>query len=391
MKNLLIVIAFFILSTSPKSSFSQSVLDNLKLTEQVQIYFESGQFNLTDYANRQLQKVAEKCKNNALLRLRITAHTDGQGAPQSNYILADKRANAVKYFLISKNIKPDVIVASTFGQDKPLADNSTETGRKQNRRAIVEIYEPAEENVRIIEKQVIVEKPIIQTQTVEKIVEIQAKPTEKAEITEESKPFLQGFVRNSETKATAQATVFVKRANGKVDSMTTESNGSFKFLCTFDELVTIDVFAKGYFYTSIDAVVARNNAQKIEVQPMQIGSIAAINNLYFVGDEATLLKTSDPELAKILRFMQLNKGIKIEIAGHVNAPGIDPEKLPKDEFDLSVSRADAIRLFLIQNGFSSEKITAKGYGNSQMRYPEPTNEHQEELNRRVEIKILDIN
>jgi peptidoglycan-associated lipoprotein len=60
------------------------------------------------------------------------------------------------------------------------------------------------------------------------------------------------------------------------------------------------------------------------------------------------------------------------------------------EFDLSTDRAEAIREFLINEGFSGEKITAKGYGNAQMRYPEPTSERQEELNRRVEIKVLSL-
>jgi OmpA-OmpF porin, OOP family len=113
--------------------------------------------------------------------------------------------------------------------------------------------------------------------------------------------------------------------------------------------------------------------------------------LYFVGNEATLLKSSDTEMAKILRFMRLNEDITIEIAGHVNAPGVEPKKLPKEEFNISTRRATAIRNFLIHNGFSKEKITGKGYGNSQMKYPEPTTERQEELNRRVEIKVLGVN
>jgi outer membrane protein OmpA-like peptidoglycan-associated protein len=136
--------------------------------------------------------------------------------------------------------------------------------------------------------------------------------------------------------------------------------------------------------------VKSNLVQKIDLQPVQVGSIATISNLYFVGDEATLLKSSDFELAKILRFMQLNKDIKIEIAGHVNAPGVEPNKLPKDEFDLSTNRANTIRNFLIDHQFSENKITAKGYGNALMRYPEPISERQEELNRRVEIKVLEM-
>jgi OmpA-OmpF porin, OOP family len=180
----------------------------------------------------------------------------------------------------------------------------------------------------------------------------------------------------------------VKHINGKVDSLTTQDDGTYKLLCAFDEIVTIDVFARGYFYSSQDVVIKPNLAQKINLQPLKVGSVATITNLYFVGNEATLLKSSDTEMAKILRFMELNSDISIEIAGHVNAPGVDPKKLPKDEFNISTKRALAIRKFLIKNGFSDEKITSKGYGNSQMKYPEPANEHQEELNRRVEIKVL---
>ena len=383
----ILTVLFFCALALPISA--QNVLDNLKLAEKVDIYFESSKHNLTEEALQQLQQVVTKYRQNTQLRLRITAHTDGQGTPQSNYILSDKRANTVKYFFISKGVPPEVLVASTFGQDKPIADNETENGRKINRRASVEIYEPAPEKIQVVEKQVIVEKPVIQTQTVEKIVTVPAKSeAEPPAVIEESKPYLQGVVQNSDTRAAVLATVFVRHLNGTVDSLMTENNGTFKLLCAMDEPVTIDVFAKGYFYGSQDVVASRNIAHKIELQPLQIGSIATITNLYFEGDAATLLKSSDVELAKILRFMQLNKDIHIEIAGHVNAPGINPKKLPKVEFDLSINRAVAIRNFLIDHGFSDEKITAKGYGNSQMRYPEPNNERQEELNRRVEIKIL---
>jgi outer membrane protein OmpA-like peptidoglycan-associated protein len=387
---------FFLTPTMP--SFAQNALENLRLAEQVNIYFESSKYTLTDQASGQLQEVVAKYKNNTALKMRITAHTDGQGNQQDNYVLSDKRANAVKYYFISKGVPPDAMVASTFGKDKPLADNDTENGRKMNRRATVEIYEPAPEKVKIVEKQVIVEKPVTQAPLVEKMAdsapksrEIEPKPVEEVKIIEDTKPYLQGVIQNSNTRAGVQAMVFVRHLNGKVDSLLTENNGTFKLLCAYDEPVTIDVFAKGYFYNSENVIVQRNAAQNIELQPLQIGSIATISNLYFEGDAATLLKSSDTEMAKILRFMQLNKNIKIEIAGHVNAPGVDPKKLPKEEFDLSTDRAITIRNFLIDNGFSQEKIAAKGYGNSQMRYPEPTSERQEELNRRVEIKVLDIN
>jgi outer membrane protein OmpA-like peptidoglycan-associated protein len=440
-------------------SYAQNVLDNLKLADKMDIYFETSKYNLTQEVSNQLMLVAAKYKQDNRLKIRITAHTDGQGSQQNNYILSDKRANAVKYFLVGLGVSPDALMASTFGMDKPMANNDTEDGRKMNRRATVELYEPAPENVKIVEKQVIVEKPVIKTveKIVEKIVEkpvivekqvIVEKPVivekqvvvekpviqkvnEKPAIDEKSfnesqsfekmftnnggevskksvtpapkvaekivekiieadKPFLQGIVQNRDSKSGVPAMLFVKHLNGKVDSFMTDKDGSYKLLCAFDEIVTIDVFAKGYFYNSQDVVIKPNAAQKIDLQPLQVGSVATISNLYFVGNEANLLKSSDSEMAKILRFMQLNKDISIEIAGHVNAPGVDPKKLPKEEFNISTKRALTIRKFLIKHGFSESQISGKGYGNSQMRYPDPINEQQEELNRRVEIKVLGI-
>jgi outer membrane protein OmpA-like peptidoglycan-associated protein len=381
---------FLILCTAFALPFyAQNVLDNLQLKEQVELYFESSKFNLTDEATKQLQQVVTKYKENTTLKLRITAHTDGQGTSQSNYILADKRANAVKYFMIAQGVPPDALVASTFGQDKPKADNDSEYGRKLNRRATIEIYEPAIEKVKVVERQIVIEKPVVQTQIVEKVVEIPSKSTiQEDNYVEDTKPYLKGVVRNAETGTPIMASIFVKHANGKVDEFRNEDNGTFKLLCAFDELVTIDVFAKGYFYGSQDAIITRNAIQKIEILPVKVGNIATISNLYFEGDAATLLKISDAELAKILKFMQLNRGIKIEIGGHVNAPGVVPDDLPQEEFELSTDRANTIRNFLINNGFPTETIIIKGYGNSMMRYPEPTSERQEELNRRVEIKIL---
>jgi outer membrane protein OmpA-like peptidoglycan-associated protein len=442
----LLALLFLLAYIAP--THAQNVLDNLRLADKMDIFFETSKANLTADVNDQLQQIVVRYKQNDRLKIRITAHTDANGSQQANYILSDKRANVIKYFFVGQGIPPDAIVASTFGKDKPMAENDTETGRKMNRRASVEVYEPAPENIKIVEKQVIVEKPVIQIQTVERIVEkpvivekqvivekpvIQVQTVEKIvekpvivekqvvvekpfnesssfekmftnnsgesskksvvetpKVAPDAKPFLQGVIQNRDSKAGIPATIFVKHLNGKVDSMTTENDGTYKLLCSFDEIVTMDVFAKGYFYNSQDVVIKPNLAQRVDLQPLKVGSIATITNLYFVGNEATLLKSSDTEMAKILRFMELNNTITIEIAGHVNAPGVEPKKLPKDEFMISTKRALTIRKFLIKNGFSETQITSKGYGNSQMKYPEPINEHQEELNRRVEIKVLAI-
>ncbi len=392
---------FFVLlvgSNITNRVFAQNTLDNLKLVTSSEVYFESTKHNISDEGAEQLNQVASQYLENISRKIRITAHTDAQGSKQSNYILSDKRANAVKYHLLSKGVPQEAIVIATFGADKPVADDNSDAGRKRNRRATVEIYDPAPEKVTVVEKKVMVEVPVskvveVPAKTVVEMpkspVEMPAKTMEQPEI---AMPYLSGVVRNSESGATVPALVLIHRLNGKVDSVMTDNNGVFKTLCTDNEPVMMDVFAKGFFYSTQDAIVTRGaTPQKVEMQPIKVGSKAAINNLYFEGDAATLLKKSDPELSKLLRFMQLNEGLKVEIAGHVNAPGVEPSKLPKNEFDLSNSRAVTIRNFLISNGVVGNNISAKGYGNSEMRFPEPSNERQEELNRRVEIRVLGTN
>ncbi len=64
----------------------------------------------------------------------IQGHTDAQGAPGTNLALSEKRAKAVRQYLLSQGIKPTLLHAEGFGHTRPIADNGTEEGRAANRR-----------------------------------------------------------------------------------------------------------------------------------------------------------------------------------------------------------------------------------------------------------------
>lgn len=70
--------------------------------------------------------------------LRIEVHTDNEGGAEPNKELSQKRAEAVRDFLVQYNVKPERIKPVGMGQDKPLADNTTKKGRATNQR--VELY-----------------------------------------------------------------------------------------------------------------------------------------------------------------------------------------------------------------------------------------------------------
>jgi outer membrane protein OmpA-like peptidoglycan-associated protein len=73
-------------------------------------------------------------KKNPSLKIEISGHTDDVGNEQSNLKLSQSRAEAVKNYLTEKGITADRLTAKGYGKSKPIALNSTEEGRKQNRR-----------------------------------------------------------------------------------------------------------------------------------------------------------------------------------------------------------------------------------------------------------------
>lgn len=74
-------------------------------------------------------------------RLKISGHTDNKGDVVANLKLSEKRAEAVKNYLVAKGIAADRFKVEWFGSSNPIADNATEAGRQQNRRVEMLIIE----------------------------------------------------------------------------------------------------------------------------------------------------------------------------------------------------------------------------------------------------------
>src|SRR3954464_3139756 len=68
------------------------------------------------------------------LNLQVEGHTDSIGSDEYNVQLSEKRADSVCAYLVSNGVRPDSISAEGFGKADPVADNSTASGRKLNRR-----------------------------------------------------------------------------------------------------------------------------------------------------------------------------------------------------------------------------------------------------------------
>jgi len=72
-------------------------------------------------------------------KVEIEGYTDADGADEFNLALSKRRAKTVKDYLISRGIKADRITTNAYGEQKPVADNSTEEGKSKNRRVVISV------------------------------------------------------------------------------------------------------------------------------------------------------------------------------------------------------------------------------------------------------------
>ena len=68
------------------------------------------------------------------LNVVIEGHTDSVGTAAYNKKLSQRRAEAVKEYMVGNGIDANRLKAQSFGEDKPIASNKTKEGRQQNRR-----------------------------------------------------------------------------------------------------------------------------------------------------------------------------------------------------------------------------------------------------------------
>ena len=98
------------------------------------VNFATGKATITPDSFVRLDAVVEYMTHKKSARIEISGHTDNQGNPKANRTLSEKRAQACRDYLTSKGIEGSRIEAHGFGDERPIASNDTEEGRKLNRR-----------------------------------------------------------------------------------------------------------------------------------------------------------------------------------------------------------------------------------------------------------------
>lgn len=103
------------------------------------IQFETGKSTLKESSYVLLADLVEIMKLKPSMKILIAGFTDSDGDDNANLLLSQKRADAVKQYLVSKGISAKRVLALGYGETKPIADNSTEEGKAKNRRTEIKV------------------------------------------------------------------------------------------------------------------------------------------------------------------------------------------------------------------------------------------------------------
>lgn len=98
------------------------------------ILFETNRAVLLPSSYPELDAFANYLVKNPQVFIEIGGHTDNTGSEEQNKILSEKRANTVADYLITKGVELNRVTYKGYGSTKPIANNSTDEGKKQNRR-----------------------------------------------------------------------------------------------------------------------------------------------------------------------------------------------------------------------------------------------------------------
>jgi outer membrane protein OmpA-like peptidoglycan-associated protein len=169
------------------------------------------------------------------------------------------------------------------------------------------------------------------------------------------------------------ALVLLDKDNNEIARTIADENGNFTFEnVASNTTYSIQISKKDYTSSIINVVAGlydtileneiQLNKDVYEIAPgLDLAKVFEITEIYFDLDQSTIRKDAIAPLEKIVQALQEYPSIKIEIGSHT-----DSRQHRKYNKLLSQRRAEATMAYLVQRGIAPERLTAKGYGESQL-------------------------
>ncbi len=98
------------------------------------VFFDTDKYDLKEKSKIELDILVKFLTKNSAVKIELGGHTDNVGSAKSNQILSENRAKSVFDYLVGKGIAKERLTTKGYGDTKPIADNSTDAGKAENRR-----------------------------------------------------------------------------------------------------------------------------------------------------------------------------------------------------------------------------------------------------------------
>jgi len=202
---------------------------------------------------------------------------------------------------------------------------------------------------------------------------------------------LKGIIRSAKTLEPLEATLELIDNDLNIVLATFKSNSKTgKYLVTLPsgKNYGIAVKSEGYLFHSENFNLPDNAdfqefTKDVDLKKIEIGSTIVLRNIFFDFDKATIRPESANELQRLIKLLNDNPTLKIELGSHTDNKGSDDYNMK-----LSDSRSKSVVDYLIGKGIATSRLVAKGYGET---IPIDTNDNDagRQNNRRTEFKILE--
>ncbi len=201
---------------------------------------------------------------------------------------------------------------------------------------------------------------------------------------------LKGTIRDKATSEPLGVLVDIIDNENQLPMASFESNtttGKYMVTLPSGKSYGFSIQAEEYpFYSEILIIPAEYNYSEITkdiyLEKIAVGSKIVLNNIFFDFNKASLRENSIAELNRLVKMMEKNTSLKIQISGHTDSVGSDSYNQ-----DLSERRASSVVKYLIASGIEARRLKYKGYGESQPISDNSTEEGRQ-MNRRTEFEVL---
>lgn len=205
---------------------------------------------------------------------------------------------------------------------------------------------------------------------------------------------LTGKVVESETQAILANAVVTVEGAGTTLKLKTNAEGVYSTTLKINENYQIAATAPECL-PSEKTKVMNPDAEKEPVvtrdfilQKVRKNEVIRLNNIHYDYNRATIRPDAEPELNRLLQYLEENPTVRVEMSSHTDSRGSDSYNLR-----LSQNRANAVKDYLVGKGINANRIKSVGYGETKLlnhcKNSVECTEEQHEENRRTEMKLIE--